>query len=104
MTNQGQYRIRINAELKPESEAQVSVFDSGFVLGDGLWEGVRIVGGKPAFLDAHIIRDTQPPYKRGDDGFVITLPAALPLGVSIQAHEHQTMHPVQLQSAQSRWR
>ena len=52
----GPYRIWINGELKPEADARVSVFDSGFVLGDGVWEGVRIVGGKPAFLDAHIRR------------------------------------------------
>jgi len=56
MDNGRQYSIWINGELKPESEAQVSVFDSGFVLGDGVWEGVRVVGGKPAFLDAHLKR------------------------------------------------
>lgn len=56
MANDRQYRIWINGELKPETEAQVSVFDSGFVLGDGVWEGVRVVGGRPAFLDAHIRR------------------------------------------------
>src|SRR6056297_4028363 len=50
------FQIWINGELVPEQEARISVFDSGFVLGDGVWEGVRIVGGKPAFLDAHIRR------------------------------------------------
>jgi len=50
------YRIWINGELVPERDAKVSVFDSGFVLGDGVWEGVRVVGGKPAFLDAHLDR------------------------------------------------
>ncbi|RFF30875.1 aminotransferase class IV [Wenzhouxiangella sediminis] len=49
-------QIWINGRLVPESEASVSVFDSGFVLGDGVWEGVRVVGGKPAFLDAHLAR------------------------------------------------
>jgi branched-chain amino acid aminotransferase len=34
----------------------VSVFDSGFVLGDGVWEGLRVSGGHPLFLDAHLDR------------------------------------------------
>jgi branched-chain amino acid aminotransferase len=50
------YSIWINGALKPEDQALVSVFDSGFVLGDGVWEGVRVVGGRPAFLDAHLDR------------------------------------------------
>jgi branched-chain amino acid aminotransferase len=34
----------------------VSVFDAGFVLGDGVWEGLRVTGGHPAFLDRHLDR------------------------------------------------
>ncbi len=49
-------RIWINGALRPRSEATVSVFDSGFVLGDGVWEGFRVVGGHPAFLEAHLDR------------------------------------------------
>ena len=49
-------RIWINGALKPRAEAMVSVFDSGFVLGDGVWEGLRVVGGHPLFLDAHLDR------------------------------------------------
>jgi branched-chain amino acid aminotransferase len=49
-------RIWINGRLLPEGQARVSVFDSGFVLGDGVWEGVRIVHGRPAFLEAHLDR------------------------------------------------
>ena len=49
-------RIWINGQLKPRAEATVSVFDSGFVLGDGVWEGLRVVDGHPAFLDAHLDR------------------------------------------------
>jgi branched-chain amino acid aminotransferase len=48
--------ISINGTLKHRSEAMVSVFDSGFVLGDGVWEGFRVVGGHPVFLDAHLDR------------------------------------------------
>ena len=49
-------RIWINGQLKPRAEAMVSVFDSGFVLGDGVWEGLRVVDGHPVFLDAHLDR------------------------------------------------
>lgn len=49
-------RIWVNGALVPRAEAVVSVFDSGFVLGDGVWEGLRVVGGHPAFLDAHLDR------------------------------------------------
>jgi branched-chain amino acid aminotransferase len=48
--------IYVNGELKPRAEAVVSVFDSGFVLGDGVWEGLRVLGGQPLFLDAHLDR------------------------------------------------
>lgn len=48
--------IRINDELRPRSEAVVSVFDSGFMLGDGVWEGIRVVNGRPVFLDQHLDR------------------------------------------------
>lgn len=49
-------RIWINGHLLPRAEAMVSVFDSGFVLGDGVWEGLRVVGGQPVFLDEHLDR------------------------------------------------
>lgn len=48
--------ININGELLPREKAMVSVFDSGFVLGDGVWEGLRVHHGKIAFLDAHLDR------------------------------------------------
>ena len=51
-----QIKIWVNGALKPRSEATVSVFDSGFVLGDGVWEGLRVVGGHPVFLAAHLDR------------------------------------------------
>lgn len=56
MSEREGFRIWMNGELVPESRARVSVFDSGFVLGDGIWEGVRVAGGRPAFLDAHLAR------------------------------------------------
>ncbi len=48
--------VWINGVLKPRAEATVSVFDSGFVLGDGVWEGLRVVDGQPLFLDEHLDR------------------------------------------------
>jgi branched-chain amino acid aminotransferase len=48
--------IDINGELKPRDQAVVSVFDSGFMLGDGVWEGLRVHKGRIAFLDRHLDR------------------------------------------------
>lgn len=48
--------INVNGELVPRDEAKVSVFDSGFVLGDGVWEGLRVHNGKVAFLAHHLDR------------------------------------------------
>jgi branched-chain amino acid aminotransferase len=48
--------INVNGELKPRGEAMVSVFDSGFVLGDGVWEGLRLHRGRIAFLGPHLDR------------------------------------------------
>ena len=51
-----QILIWVNGELLPRERAVVSVFDSGFVLGDGVWEGLRVSGGHPAFLEQHLER------------------------------------------------
>ena len=48
--------ISVNGALVKRAEAMVSVFDSGFVLGDGVWEGLRVHKGRIAFLDAHLGR------------------------------------------------
>jgi len=48
--------INVNGELKPRAQAVVSVFDSGFMLGDGVWEGLRVHKGRIAFLDRHLDR------------------------------------------------
>ena len=48
--------IWVNGELRRRAEAVVSVFDSGFVLGDGVWEGIRVSGGHPVFLERHLDR------------------------------------------------
>jgi len=48
--------ININGELRLRAEATVSVFDSGFMLGDGVWEGLRVHKARLAFLDRHLDR------------------------------------------------
>jgi branched-chain amino acid aminotransferase len=48
--------IWVNGALKPRAEALVSVYDSGFMLGDGVWEGLRLYEGVWAFLDEHLDR------------------------------------------------
>lgn len=49
-------QIYINGEFFHRSEAKVSVFDSGFLVGDGIWEGIRLHDGRFAFLDRHLDR------------------------------------------------
>jgi len=48
--------ISVNGELKHRDEATVSVFDSGYILGDGVWEGLRVKNGGIAFLPDHLKR------------------------------------------------
>ena len=48
--------LYLNGQLVPRQEAKVSVFDAGFVLGDGVWEGLRLHHGAFLFLDAHMDR------------------------------------------------
>ena len=48
--------IYVNGALLPRERATVSVFDSGFILGDGVWEGLRVHRGRIAFLAAHLER------------------------------------------------
>ena len=51
-----QILIYVDGRIVPKAEATVSVYDSGFMLGDGVWEGLRLYDGKWAFLDEHIDR------------------------------------------------
>ena len=48
--------IDVNGTHVPRADATVSVFDSGFMLGDGVWEGLRVHNGRIAFLDRHLDR------------------------------------------------
>ena len=51
-----QVLVHVNGQYFPRDKAMVSVFDSGFALGDGVWEGLRLVKGKLISLDAHLDR------------------------------------------------
>jgi branched-chain amino acid aminotransferase len=48
--------VYVNGEFVPRDQARVSVFDAGFALGDGVWEGLRLVKGRLISLDAHMDR------------------------------------------------
>lgn len=48
--------IWLNGRIVPKAEALVSVYDSGFMLGDGVWEGIRLYNGRWSFIDDHIRR------------------------------------------------
>ncbi|PXW71970.1 branched-chain amino acid aminotransferase [Loktanella sp. PT4BL] len=48
--------IYVNGQIVPKAQATVSVYDSGFMLGDGVWEGLRLYDGKWAFMDEHLDR------------------------------------------------
>ncbi len=49
-------RLWVNGRIVPKAEAVVSVYDSGFMLGDGVWEGIRLYNGRWAFVDDHMER------------------------------------------------
>ena len=48
--------IYINGEILPRKKAKISVFDSGFLLGDGVWEGIRFHNGYLVFIQEHLDR------------------------------------------------
>lgn len=48
--------ISVNGELLPRKEAKISVFDSGYLVGDGVWEALRLHHDKLVFLDLHLTR------------------------------------------------
>ena len=48
--------VYLNGDFVPRHAAQISIFDSGFVLGDGVWEGLRLVNGRLISLEDHLDR------------------------------------------------
>ncbi|WP_022696978.1 aminotransferase class IV [Euryhalocaulis caribicus] len=55
-TRNADVKVSVNGEIVHRDKAVVSVFDAGYILGDGVWEGVRLHHGKWVFLDAHLDR------------------------------------------------
>ena len=51
-----QLLIYVNGKIVPKAQAMISVYDSGFMMGDGVWEGIRLYDGHWAFVDEHIVR------------------------------------------------
>jgi branched-chain amino acid aminotransferase len=49
-------QVYVNGDFVPRAEARISVFDAGYVCGDGVWEGVRLVKGTVVSFDAHVER------------------------------------------------
>ncbi|MGB0847758.1 MAG: aminotransferase class IV, partial [Thiolinea sp.] len=49
-------KIYVNGDIVHRDDAKVSVYDSGFMLGDGMWEGMRLYNGTWAFFDEHMDR------------------------------------------------
>ena len=49
-------KIYVNGKLYPRNEARISVFDSGFLMGDGVWEGIRLLNGRLVFIRDHLDR------------------------------------------------
>ena len=48
--------IYVNGRIVPKAQALISVYDSGFMLGDGVWEGIRLYNGRWSFIEEHIER------------------------------------------------
>ncbi|WP_169568989.1 D-amino acid aminotransferase [Sneathiella limimaris] len=49
-------KIYVNGDIVAKENAMISVYDSGFMLGDGIWEGIRLYDGKWAFIEEHLDR------------------------------------------------
>ena len=60
--------INVNGQLFPREEAKISVFDSGFLLGDGVWEGIRLLNGQLVFIEEHIKNRAKITF-RGNQGY-----------------------------------
>ncbi len=48
--------INVNGNLLPREKATITVYESGYLMGDGIWEGIRLIDNKWIFLDEHLDR------------------------------------------------
>ena len=83
--------VYVNGDFLPKDEAVVSVFDHGFLYGDGIYETIRAYGGELFLLDKHLIR-----LKHSADAIALTLP--LPLS-AIGDALHEAVKVNELESA-----
>ena len=74
--------VWMNGRLQPADVPHISAFDRGFQLGDGVFETLRAIGGRPAELEEHLAR-----LRRSADGLAIPLGPDAELGASIGAGE-----------------
>ena len=51
-----QILINVNGELLPREKATITVYESGYLMGDGIWEGIRLIDNNWIFLDEHLDR------------------------------------------------
>ena len=82
--------ISINGEIFSREDAKVSVFDSGFMLGDGVWEGIRYHMGKLLFLKAHMDRLYEGAKAIDMDIGLSPLEIGERIGVLLEANKMQT--------------
>jgi branched-chain amino acid aminotransferase len=55
-SSKGGLLLYLNGEFVPQSQASISVFDHGFLYGDGVFEGIAVYSGKPFRLEQHVLR------------------------------------------------
>ncbi len=85
--------IYINGDLVPRNEAKISVFDSGYLVGDGVWEGVRLHNGVFVFLNEHLNRLFQGAKMTGMDIGMTRQALTAALEQTVRAnHMHDGVH------------
>ena len=86
-------QIYINGDLFPRSEAKISVFDSGYLVGDGIWEAMRLHDGILVFLDQHLDRLWQAAATVGMDLKMTRQELVDKIWLTLQANQmHDNVH------------
>ncbi|MFQ5983470.1 MAG: aminotransferase class IV, partial [Woeseiaceae bacterium] len=85
--------IYVNGDLVPRNQASISVFDSGYLIGDGIWEALRLHDGVLVFLDEHLDRLWQAAATVGMDLRMSREDLASELRRTLEAnHMHDDVH------------
>ncbi|MEM6283247.1 MAG: aminotransferase class IV, partial [Chloroflexota bacterium] len=88
--------VYINGDMVPRADAKISVFDSGYLIGDGVWEGIRLHDGVFAFLDLHLDRLFQGTAAIGMDIGMTRAELVAALQKTVEANNMQTHVHVRL--------